>query len=85
MLGDTLRRYLAEKAPVEARNKVAYGDAGYSPDVWRGLAELGVIGALFDEEAGGFGGGIRHPSGESGWFSSPSGPPFTPISRSIRS
>jgi alkylation response protein AidB-like acyl-CoA dehydrogenase len=57
MLGDTLRRYLAEKAPIEARNKVAYGDTGYSPDVWHGLAELGVIGALFGEEAGGFGGG----------------------------
>ena len=57
MLGDTLRRYLAGKAPIEARNKFAYGDTGYSPDVWHGLAELGVIGALFGEEAGGFGGG----------------------------
>jgi alkylation response protein AidB-like acyl-CoA dehydrogenase len=57
MLGDTLRRFLAEKAPIEARNKVAYGDTGYSPDVWRGLAELGVIGALFGEDVGGFGGG----------------------------
>ena len=57
MLGDTLRRFLAEKAPVEARNRIAYGDIGYSPEIWCGLAELGVIGALFGEEVGGFGGG----------------------------
>ncbi len=57
MLGDTLRRYLAGKAPIDVRNKAAYGDTGYSPGIWRGLAELGVIGALFDEAAGGFGGG----------------------------
>lgn len=56
MLADTLRRFLADRAPIEARNKAAYGDAGYSPDVWSGLAELGVIGALFPEEVGGFGG-----------------------------
>lgn len=40
MLQDTLRRFLA----------------GASGDVWQGLAELGVIGALFDEGQGGFGG-----------------------------
>ncbi|MBJ6121153.1 acyl-CoA dehydrogenase family protein [Sphingomonas mollis] len=57
MLADTLRRFLAERAPIEARNKAAYGETGYSPDVWRGLAELGVIGALFGEDVGGFGGG----------------------------
>jgi alkylation response protein AidB-like acyl-CoA dehydrogenase len=56
MLGDTLRRFLAEKAPIEARNKAAYGDTGYSPETWAGLAELGVIGALFGEDVGGFGG-----------------------------
>ena len=56
MLADTLRRFLAERAPIEARNKAAYGEAGYSAEVWSGLAELGVIGALFGEEVGGFGG-----------------------------
>ena len=56
MLADTLRRFLADRAPIEARNKAAYGDTGYGPDVWSGLAELGVIGALFPEEVGGFGG-----------------------------
>ncbi|MFS0770895.1 acyl-CoA dehydrogenase family protein [Sphingomonas sp. 1P08PE] len=56
MLADTLRRYLAAEAPVEARNRAAYGDTGYTPAVWSGLAELGIAGALFAEEAGGFGG-----------------------------
>ncbi|SFP35681.1 acyl-CoA dehydrogenase family protein [Sphingomonas rubra] len=56
MLADTLRRFLAERAGIEARNKAAYGDTGYDPQVWAGLAELGVIGALFGEEVGGFGG-----------------------------
>lgn len=56
MLGDTLRRYLASEAPIDARNKAAYGESGYSPAVWSGLAELGIAGALFGEEQGGFGG-----------------------------
>ena len=56
MLADTLRRYLAAEAPIEARNKAAYGEEGFSRGVWSGLAELGVIGALFPEEVGGFGG-----------------------------
>ena len=56
MLQDTLRRFLAERAPIDVRNKAAYGDTGYSPETWAGLAELGVIGALFAEEVGGFGG-----------------------------
>lgn len=57
MLADTLRRFLADQAPIEARNRAAYGEVGYGPEVWRGLAELGVVGALFPEEVGGFGGG----------------------------
>ncbi len=56
MLADTLRRYLASEAPVEARNTLAYGDVGYSPAVWQGLGELGIAGALFGEDVGGFGG-----------------------------
>ncbi len=40
ILQSTLRRFLAEP----------------SSDLWKGLAELGVIGALFSEDHGGFGG-----------------------------
>jgi len=44
MLQDTLRRFLAD---TDAQNSAA---------LWADLAELGIIGALFSEEDGGFGG-----------------------------
>ena len=56
MLADTLGRYIADRYGMEARNRAAYGEAGYAPEHWRALAELGVVGALFDEAAGGCGG-----------------------------
>ena len=56
MLQDTLRRYLSDKYDTETRNKIIDSDEGLSADIWSGLAELGVIGALFTEEQGGFGG-----------------------------
>ena len=56
MLQDTLRRYLSDKYTTAARNTILDSDAGLSPDIWAGLAELGVIGALFTEDQGGFGG-----------------------------
>ena len=56
MLSDTLRRYLSDKYDTATRNKVLESDTGYSEEIWTGLAELGVLGALFSEEDGGFGG-----------------------------
>ena len=56
MLQDTLRRYLRAEYSTERRNAILDSDAGYDPEIWSGLAELGVIGALFDEAQGGFGG-----------------------------
>jgi Acyl-CoA dehydrogenases len=56
MLQDTLRRYLREKYDTATRNKIIDSEAGYSTAIWAELAELGVIGALFTEEQGGFGG-----------------------------
>ena len=56
MLQDTLRRYLRDKYTTEARNKILDSESGMSSDIWAELAELGVIGALFDEADGGFGG-----------------------------
>lgn len=57
MLSDTLRRYLAEEYPIAVHNKVAYAAPFHAPDHWAALADLGVIGALVPEAAGGFGGG----------------------------
>ena len=55
MLQDTLRRYLREKYDTETRNKILDSDTGMSAEIWAELAELGVIGALFTEDQGGFG------------------------------
>ena len=57
MLADTLVRALRDGYPIETRNAGAYGDAGHDPAVWQQLGELGIVSALFDEPAGGFGGG----------------------------
>ncbi|WGI21248.1 acyl-CoA dehydrogenase [Amylibacter sp. IMCC11727] len=56
MLQDGLRRYLADAYTAEARKKIEDDEAAFSPDIWTGLAEMGVIGALFREEDGGFAG-----------------------------
>lgn len=56
MLQDTLSRFLKERYSIEARNKTIESEEGFSRDIWAKLAELGIIGALFKEEVGGFGG-----------------------------
>lgn len=56
MLADSLNRFLSEKNSIERRHISAEGHFGYSKEVYAGLAELGTIGALFPEDAGGFGG-----------------------------
>lgn len=56
MLQDTLRRYLRERYTTGIRNAIIASDTGLSAEIWGELAELGVIGALFDDGEGGFGG-----------------------------
>ncbi len=56
MLADSLNRYLYENNSIERRHTSAVGTFGYSKEVYAGLAELGTIGALFPEDAGGYGG-----------------------------
>lgn len=56
MLAETLDRFLAAQYPVEHRMKVAYDLPCHDPDLWAQLADLGALGALAPEEAGGFGG-----------------------------
>jgi alkylation response protein AidB-like acyl-CoA dehydrogenase len=57
MMADTLGRYVLQDYPLAARLEAGASEAGYSPDKWAQLAELGIIGALFSEADGGFGGG----------------------------
>lgn len=56
MLVDTLRRYLQKRYPMDTRLEIASSEQGWSPVHWAELADLGIIGALFDPEVGGFGG-----------------------------
>ena len=56
MLQDSLRRFLRDKYDTKTRNAILDSDSGMSDEIWQGLAELGVIGALFTEDQGGFGG-----------------------------
>lgn len=56
MLADMAGRFLRDGLPFEERLRVAGSPPGYSPELWRMGAELGLIAALFDEGAGGFGG-----------------------------
>lgn len=57
MLADSLNRFIAEQYAFETRDRIAGSPEGFSTDIWRQFAELGVIGALFSEADGGFGGG----------------------------
>lgn len=56
MLADSLNRFVSEQYAIEARNHVAYGEEGHSPLLYGQFADIGAIGALFPEDAGGFGG-----------------------------
>src|SRR6266404_231260 len=57
MLADTLNRFVSEQYAFATRDRIARSAQGFSSDLWNRFAELGVIGALFDEADGGFGGG----------------------------
>lgn len=56
MLADTLGRYLQQRYPIDVRHRISGSDEGWSAEQWAALAEMGVVGALFGEDAGGFGG-----------------------------
>ena len=58
MLRDTLRRYLAEAYDFDRRQAMLASPARRDPGIWKALAtELGILGAPFAEQHGGFGGG----------------------------
>lgn len=56
MLADMAARFVREKYDIESRHKFAASDEGFSREIWGEFAELGLIGALFGEDVGGFGG-----------------------------
>ncbi|WP_296718570.1 acyl-CoA dehydrogenase family protein [Erythrobacter sp.] len=57
MVRDGLSRMVREQYDWETRRKAIASDAGWRPEVWAQLAELGILGMPFSEADGGFGGG----------------------------
>lgn len=57
MLQDSIRRYLASDYPLEHRARILASEAGWSPETWRALAELGLLALDIDEADGGIGAG----------------------------
>ncbi len=56
MLADTISRFLGDRYGFRERDRIAASDEGFSRVLWSQFAELGMIGALFGEQAGGYGG-----------------------------
>ena len=56
MLQDSLRRFLSDKVTAESIVTATKSPKGHSLDLWQGLAEMGILGAMFTEDQGGFGG-----------------------------
>ncbi len=57
MIRDSLSRLIREKYDFDTRRGVVQSEAGWSPEFWAQLAELGLLMAPFSEEDGGLGGG----------------------------
>jgi pimeloyl-CoA dehydrogenase small subunit len=57
MLRDNVARLMKDRYGFEARKAYQTAPAGFSEKLWREYAEMGLLGAPFAEEEGGFGGG----------------------------
>lgn len=58
MLRDLTREFLSREAPTTATRELLRDPAGYDPDTWRQLIELGLTGVSFPEARGGQGLGM---------------------------
>lgn len=56
MLKETAERWLADNYTIETRHKAAALEGGYDPRLWKQMCDLGLVGALFPPEVGGYGG-----------------------------
>ncbi|HWA61079.1 MAG TPA: acyl-CoA dehydrogenase family protein [Caulobacteraceae bacterium] len=54
---DSVRRLLADRSTEADVRRTMDTEAGYDPDLWKALAELGIVGLMVDEEFGGAGAG----------------------------
>ena len=56
MLRSMARDFLTRECPVSLVREIEADERGYSPELWRKMAELGWLGLVFPEEYGGSGG-----------------------------
>jgi alkylation response protein AidB-like acyl-CoA dehydrogenase len=52
---DAVREFLAKECPPELVRRAWEDDTAHAPDLWRALADLGVVGLTVPESAGGLG------------------------------
>jgi pimeloyl-CoA dehydrogenase small subunit len=57
MLQEAIGKFLEKNYTFEMRREIVGSRVGYSPTVWEGMAELGLLGLPVSQDAGGFGGG----------------------------
>ncbi|HLX22466.1 MAG TPA: acyl-CoA dehydrogenase [Usitatibacter sp.] len=56
LLQDTLRRFLANEYKFEKRRAIVSSPGGFSREIWKQLADLGLLGLTMRDEDGGMGG-----------------------------
>ncbi len=55
---ESVRRFLADQAPIAYVRAMYDDDRGFTDEVWRGIVDLGVVGLLAPEDRGGAGRGM---------------------------
>lgn len=58
MLRTMVRDFVEKECPKTLVRELEDGDLGYSPEIWKKMAELGLLGIIFPEDCGGMGGGF---------------------------
>src|SRR3546814_19265105 len=59
LLRDSVAKFLGARYDIERRREIAASEAGWSRDIWREMAECGLLAAAIPAEAGGFAEGIE--------------------------
>lgn len=58
MLRDMVRKFVQDRYDFESRQKIVHSETGWDSGLWKAMAnELGILGAPFSQELGGYGGG----------------------------